>query len=44
MSCRFRIFAPKFEQNGYRIIDCLDCRRSDILRALGDFAQGDQAD
>lgn len=44
MSRRFRTFAPKFEQNGYRIIGRVDCRRSGLLRALGDFAQGDQTD
>ena len=44
MSQRFRTFAPKFEQNGYRIIGHVDCRRSGLLRALGDFAQGDQTD
>ena len=44
MSRRFRTFAPKFEQNGYRIIGHVDCRRSGLLRALGDFAQGDQTD
>ena len=36
ISRRFRTFAPKFEHNGYRIIDYVDCRRSGILCAMGD--------
>ena len=42
MSRRFRTFAPKFEQNGYRIIGHVDCRRSGLHRALGHFGQNHQ--
>ena len=42
MSQRFRTFAPKFEQNGYRIIGHVGCRRSGLLRALGHFSQNHQ--